>query len=160
MTTKIMLAQKQGDTAQPLYPKTSTRAVFMEETSGATLRESLLELESASFPDFSGLVTRVETLEKYAPPPMVPGEKTELETESVFVCPTDGMLLLSTRGSACYCQAELLSGEDGSVLQKFGAVSNIGLQDCISVFLPKGSKVRLTFKGGNEASAVFFPLGQ
>lgn len=68
MTTKIMLAQKQGDTAQPLYPKTSTRAVFMEETSGATLRESLLELESASFPDFSGLVTRVETLEKYAPP--------------------------------------------------------------------------------------------
>lgn len=158
MTTKIMLAQKHGDTAQPLYPATDTQAILTEGTDGATLRERLLKLENTSFQDFSSLVPRVETMENFIPPPLAIGKQIELESGIVFVCPSDGMLQLSTWGNTFYCQAELLSTEDESILQRFGASSNNGLQDCVSIFLPKGSKVRMTYKSGNEASAMFIPL--
>ena len=160
MTTNILLAQKQCDTARTLCPSTDTRAVLTEETEEATLRERLLELENTSFQNFSDLESRVETLERSMPSPLTLGEKTELEAGSVFVCPSFGMLLISTWGSTSFCQVDLLSSEDESVLKSFGSSSAPGERFDVSVFLPKNSVIRLTPPEGNEYSAVFFPFAQ
>ena len=157
MTTKIMLAQKHGDTAQPLYPATDTQAVLTEGTDGATLRERLLELENTSFPDFSDILSRVDTLEKNASLPLTLSETLKLEKDVMFVCPSDGILILSVWGSTQYCQARLY-GADETILHSLGVNRVAGEKDTLSLFLRKGSKVCVIYATGDEYLAEFLPL--
>ena len=157
MTTKIILAKKQNLTAQPFYPTTDTQAGLMEGTDGATLHERLLELENTSFQDFSDILSRVDTLEKNPSLPLILSETLKLEKDVMFVCPSDGILILSVWGSTQYCQASLY-GADETILHSLGVNRVAGGKDTLSLFLQKGSKVCVIYATGDEYLAEFLPL--
>lgn len=157
----VTLALKSGNGADILTPVTHANLVSYEKenSTAKTVQEALDEINTNFQGEKPGITSRVEALESSGLGTTQPDNHYTLPAGSTWVCPTDGLLILSATYKGSYAYATIYA-EDG--ITKLGRLCSYnnnpnGYARICWLFCPKGTKILLNSKSG-IAYPYFYPL--
>ena len=157
----VTLALKSKGGADMLTPVTHANFVSYEKenSTAKTVQEALDEINTNFQGEKPGITSRVDALESSGLGTTQPDNHYTLTAGSTWVCPSDGLLVLSAVYNGDYAYATIYSEDGRTALGRLCSYNNNpnGYARICWLFCPKGTKVLLVSRYG-LAHPYFYPL--